>query len=162
MKTLVKFALAGVTLVLSAQAALAQAPSRPFLTGKWEGIMTGVGPLADGSPAVLPPFDAQRGTYGYRLDIGATNLVMQFQDGNGQWISFGEGQDLRLNEQGRTAIVIAALGASNGGIDAMMINIVRWDEDTIAVHVSRVTGAAGGDLPPAPVNSMGRLNRANF
>lgn len=160
MKTLVKYALAGVAVVLTVQAALAQAPSRPFLTGKWEGVMTGVGPLPDGSPSVAPPLDPQRGQYGYRLDIRQTNLVMQFQNGD-QWISFGEGQDLRLNEQGRSAVVIAALGAPNGGIETMMINIVRWNEDTIAVHVSRVTGGAGGE-PPPPVNSMGILNRANF
>ena len=146
--------------MLTMQSAVAQAPSRPYLTGKWEGVMTGVGPQADGSPSIAPPLDPQRGQYGYRLDIRPTNLVMQFQSGD-QWIAFGEGLDLRLNEQGRTAVVIAALNAQNGGFETMMINIVRWNEDTIAVHVSRVTGGAGGE-PPPPVNSMGILNRANF
>jgi hypothetical protein len=45
----------------------------------------------------------------------------------------------------------------------MMLNIVRWNEDTITVHMSRLTGAGpnGGELPP-PINSMGILNRATF
>jgi hypothetical protein len=124
--------------------------------------MTGIGAPPDGSSSVTPPFDAARGQYGFRLDIRQTNLVMYFQNGD-QWIALGEGQDLRTNEQGRSAIVITALNGSNGGIEAMMLNIVRWNETTIAVQMSRVTGAGpdGGALPP-PVNSMGILNRANF
>jgi hypothetical protein len=162
MKILGKLLAVGLGVVLFAQVASSQAPSRPLLTGKWEGVMTGVGAQTDGSASLVPPFDAQRGQYGFRLDIRQTNLVMYFQNGD-QWIGLGEGQDLRLNEQGRTSIVITALQGANGGIEAMMLNIVRWNEDTIAVHMSRVTGAGpdGGQLPP-PVNSMGLLGRANF
>lgn len=138
--------------------------SRPYLTGKWEGVMTGVGPLADGSSSSVPPFDPARGQYGFRLEIRQTNLVMYFQSPDG-WLALGnaEGQDLRTNEKDRTAVVITALGAQNGGIDTMMLNIVRWTEDSIAVHMSRVTGAgpSGGQVPP-PINSMGILNRAEF
>jgi hypothetical protein len=121
-----------------------------------------VGANPDGSSTSVPPFDAARGQYGFRLDIRQTNLVMYFQNGD-QWIGLGEGQDLRTNEQGRSAVVITALNGSNGGIEAMMLNIVRWNEETIAVHMSRVTGAgpSGGALPP-PINSMGILNRAEF
>jgi hypothetical protein len=125
--------------------------------------MTGVGPLADGSPSAVPPFDQARGQYGYRLEIRQTNLVMYFQGADG-WIALGngEGQDLRTNEKDRTAVVITALNAQNGGIDTMMLNIVRWTEDSIIVHMSRVTGAGTtGEVPP-PVNSMGILNRADF
>ena len=44
-----------------------------------------------------------------------------------------------------------------------MLNIVRWDEATIAVHLSRVTGPGSrGDSLPPPVNSMGILSRAQF
>jgi hypothetical protein len=134
--------------------------SRPFLTGVWEGVMTGVGAQPDGSPSVTPPFDAARGQYRFRLNIGTTNLVMYFQNGD-QWIGLGEGQDLRTNEQGRSAIVSTSLQAANGATEALMLNIVRWDELTIAVQMSRVTGAGprGGALP-LPVNSMGILNRA--
>ena len=125
--------------------------------------MTGIGALADGSTAVVPPFDAARGQYGFRLDIRATNVVMYFQSGD-QWIGLGEGQDLRMNPpDGRGTVVITALGAQNGGVEAMMLNIVRWNETTIAVAMTRVTGAGsnGGALPPS-VNSMGVLNRAEF
>lgn len=137
--------------------------SRPYLQGKWEGVMTGVGPRADGAPSAVPPFDPSRGQYGFRLEIRQTNLVMYFQNGD-QWIPLGnqEGQDLRTNEDRRTAVVITALGATNGGIDTMMLNIVRWTEDSIAVHMSRVTGAGTGTEVPPPINSMGILNRANF
>lgn len=139
-----------------------QGPSRPYLTGKWEGVMTRVGAEDDGSPSAVPPFDNTRDQYGFRLDIRERNLVMYFQSGD-QWISLCEGQDLRTNEQGRSAVVITALNAANGGIETMVLNIMRWNEDTIAVHMSRVSGAGpnGGELPP-PVNSMGILNRAVF
>ena len=162
MKTFARFAAACCAVVLFVHTASGQAPSRPFLVGKWEGIMTGVGPLADGSASEVPPFDPARGQYGFRLDIRETNLVMYFQQGE-QWIGLGEGQDLRTNEQGRSAIVITALNAQNGGVEAMMLNIVRWNEDTIAVQMSRVSGAgpSGGELPPS-INSMGFLNRAQF
>lgn len=162
MKTLVKFVTACCAIVFFAHAASAQELSRPYLQGKWEGVMTGVAALPDGSPSSVPPFDPARGQYGFRLEIRATNLVMYFQNGD-QWIALGEGMDLRTNEQGRSGVVITALNGSNGGIEAMMLNIVRWTEDSIAVHMSRVTGAGpnGGALPP-PVNSMGILNRAEF
>jgi hypothetical protein len=162
MKTLARIFAASCAVMLFVHSASGQAPSRPFLTGKWEGVMTGVGANPDGSSTSVPPFDAARGQYGFRLDIRQTNLVMHFQNGD-QWIGLGEGQDLRTNEQGRSAVVITALNGSNGGIEAMMLNIVRWNEETIAVHMSRVTGAgpSGGALPP-PINSMGILNRAEF
>jgi hypothetical protein len=87
---------------------------------------------------------------------------MYFRNGD-QWISLGEGQDLRTNEQGRSAVAITALNAANGGIETVMLNIVRWNEDSIAVHISRVSGAGpnGGPLPPS-VDSMGILERAVF
>jgi hypothetical protein len=162
MKTLVRLVTACFAVVLFAHTAMAQELSRPYLQGKWEGVMTGIGPQADGSPSSVPPFDPARGQYGFRLEIKATNLVMYFQNGD-QWIPLGEGMDLRTNEQGRSGVVITALNAQNGGIDAMMLNIVRWTEDSIAVHMSRVTGAGpnGGAVPP-PVNSAGILNRAEF
>lgn len=125
--------------------------------------MTGIGALPDGSPASVPPFDPARGQYGFRLEIRATNLVMYFQNGD-QWIALGEGMDLRTNEQNRSAVVITALrNQQNGGMEAMMLNIARWTEDSIAVHMSRVTGSGpnGGEMPP-PINSMGILNRADF
>jgi hypothetical protein len=165
MKTLARLVTACCVVLLMVHSASGQAPSRPFLQGQWEGVMTGVGAQPDGSPSLTPPFDAARGQYGFRLNIRATNLVMYFQGADGNWIALGAGEndDLRTNEQGRSAIVITALGGANGGIEAMMLNIVRWNEDTIAVHMSRVTGAGpdGGALPP-PVNSMGILNRAEF
>ena len=138
------------------------APSRPYLTGKWEGVMTGIGAELDGSPSMVPPFDEARGQFGFRLDIRETNLVMYFRNGD-QWISLGEGQDLRTNEQGRSAIAVTSVNAANGGIEAMVLNIMLWNEETIAVHMSRVTGAGpdGGPLSP-PVNSMGFLDRATF
>jgi hypothetical protein len=162
MKTLVRLVTACCAILLFAHAASAQELSRPYLTGKWEGVMTGVGALPDGTPAVVPPFDPTRGQIGFRLDIRQTNLVMYFQNGD-QWIGLGEGMDLRTNENGRSAVVITALNAQGGAIEAMMLNIVRWSEDSIAVHMSRVTGAgpSGGQLPP-PVNMMGILNRAQF
>jgi hypothetical protein len=148
--------------MLFAHPASAQELTRPYLTGKWEGVMTGIGPQADGTTAAVPPFDPARGQFGFRLEIRQTNLVMYFQNGD-QWIGLGEGMDLRTNEVGRSAIVITALNGANGGIEAMMLNIVRWTEDSIAVHMSRVTGAgpSGGPLPP-PINAMGILNRAQF
>lgn len=147
---------------LTVQLASAQVPSRPFLTGKWEGVMTLVGPQPDGSPTIAPPFEG--GQFGFRLDIRQTNLVMYFQSG-ADWIAFGEGQDLRLNEQGRNSIVIAALpaGATGNLIETMMLNISRWDEETITVHMSRVTQAdeASGQ-PASSVNSMGRFGRGDW
>ena len=139
-----------------------QAPSRPYLRGKWEGVMTAIGEEPDGAPSVVPPFDEARGRYGFRLDIRETTLVMYFQNGS-NWIPLGEGQDLRTNEQGRSAVVITTLGNANGGIEVMMLNIVRWNEGTIAVHMSRVIGAApGGGTVPTQMSSMGILDRAQF
>lgn len=163
MKTLTRLVPVCCAAILFAQSASGQELTRPYLTGKWEGVMTGVGALPDGSPAPVPPFNAALGQYGFRLEIRQTNLVMYFQSGD-QWVALGEGADLRTNEQGRSAVVITALrNQQNGGMEAMMLNIVRWTEDSIAVHMSRVTGAgpSGGELPP-PVNSMGILNRAQF
>jgi hypothetical protein len=163
MKTLARLATACCAVLLFVNSASAQAPSRPFLTGKWEGVMTGVGANADGSTAIVPPFDPQRGQVGFRLDIRQTNLVMYFQNG-AEWIGVGEGQDLRTNEQGRSAIVITAFPVPSGAREAIMLNIVRWNEETIAVYMSRVTGVDpnGGGSPPAPINLMGILNRAEF
>lgn len=161
MKTLARLATACVAGLLLINSTFAQPPSRPFLQGKWEGVMTGVGANPDGSPTELPPFDPARGQFGFRLDIRATNLVMYFQNGD-QWIGLGEGLDLRTNELGRSAVVIAALPAQNGGREAMMLNIVRWNETTIAVFMSRVTGAGpNGDMPTS-LTTMGIFNRAQF
>lgn len=163
MKNLASLFAASFVLCLLAQPASAQEPSKPFLTGKWEGVMTVVGPEADGSPSVLPPMEAARGQFGYRLDIRQTNLVMYFQQGS-DWIGMGEGLDLRLNQEGRSSVVIAQLRGSNpDSIEVMMLNIVRWDEDTLAVFMSRQTGAgSSGTEPPQPLVFFGRLNRADF
>lgn len=183
MKKLATIVVAGCALGLSAQHACAQggnalrqgeagqglggatggeAPvSRPFLQGDWEGVLTAVGPEADGSPSILPPFQAARGQVGFRLAIGETNLVMYFQNGS-DWVALGEGQDLRLNQAGRSSIVITALPATENSIETMMLNIMRWEEDAILVHMSRVTGAdEKAGTGPGVVNLMGLLGRSS-
>jgi hypothetical protein len=143
---------------LSVQLASAQMPSRPFLQGKWEGVMTVVVP-PDSGPLVMPPFQGPQ--YGFRLDIRQTNLVMYFQNGT-EWIALGEGQDLRLNESGRNSIVITALPAGNA-IETMMLNITRWDEETIFIHMSRVSGVdEDAGRAASTINSMGRFGRGNW
>jgi hypothetical protein len=103
----------------------------------------------------------QGAQYGFRLDIRQTNLEMYFQNGT-DWIGLGEGQDLRLNEAGRNSIVITALPAGNA-IETMMLNITRWDEDTIVVHMSRVSGADEANGKAAStINSIGRFGRGNW
>jgi hypothetical protein len=153
MNKFARIAAIGSFVLLFAQSAVAQAPSRPFLTGKWEGIMTAVGANPDGSTSVVPPMQEGAGQYGFRLDIRGDNLVMHFQVAADQWQAVGEGADLRLNDVGRSAIVIAGLGA-----EAMMLNITRWDEDSIVVHMSRVPATPDGQI----VNSMGSLTKADF
>jgi len=160
MKKVIRILAVGCLGILSTQLATAQIPSRPFLQGKWEGIMTVVTPQPDGSPTIAPPL--QGAQYGFRLDIRQTNLVMYFQNGT-EWIGLGEGQDLRLNPpDGRNTIVITALPAGNA-IETMMLNITRWDEDTILVHVTRVAGgdSAAGQAPTT-INSIGRFARGNW
>jgi hypothetical protein len=149
MKNLARILALGSVVLLFAQSVSAQAPSRPFLTGKWEGVMTGVGANADGSASVVPPMQAERGQVGFRLDIRGDNLVMHFQVGENQWQALGDNADLRLNDAGRSAIVIVNLGS-----EVMMLNIVRWDEPTLVVHMSRVG--------PQVVNSMGSLTKTDF
>jgi hypothetical protein len=147
--------------ILFMQLASAQMPSRPFLQGKWEGVMTVVAAQPDGSPTISPPMQGA-GQYGFRLDIRQTNLVMYFQNGD-QWIGLGEGQDLRLNEAGRNSIVITALQPSANSIETMMLNITRWDEDTIAVHMSRVSSPdAEAGTSVSTINSFGRFQRGNW
>ena len=160
MKNLARILAIGAVVLLYVQPASAQLPSRPFLTGKWEGVLTGVGPNADGSPSMVPPMQPERGQVGFRLDIRGDNLVMYFQSGD-NWIGLGEGQDFRLNDVDRSAIVITALAAAGGAIESMMLNIVRWDEESIVIHMSRVTGAAGGQGPQL-VNLMGSMTKASF
>lgn len=140
---------------LIVQSASAQAPSRPFLTGKWQGVMTAVQAEADGSPHVMPPIEGP-GQIGFRLDIRADNLVLYFQSGD-QWAGIGEGLDLRTYEQGRSAITTVALPAGEN-LEVMQLNIVRYDEDTIGVFMTRVTGGA----QPSAITMLGRLTRADF
>jgi len=112
----------------------------------------------DGSPIAVPPFNPALGELGFRLEIRPTNLVMYFQNGD-EWIGVGNqpGQDLRTNENGRTGVVITGLGA-----EIMMLNVVRWKEDEIAVHMSRVAPAGPDGAVPPPINLMGILTRTEF
>lgn len=158
MKTLARLVTACCAAMLVAHTVSAQELSRPYLQGKWEGVMTGVGAQPDGSPASAPPFDPARGQLGFRLEIRPTNLVMYFQNGD-QWIPVGDqpGQDLRTNENRRTGVVITGLGA-----EIMMLNLMRWKEDEIAVHMSRVAPAGPDGVVPPPINLMGILARKDF
>jgi len=163
MNTLARLFLAGCALALSAQIASAQAPSRPFLTGKWAGVLTVVD--APGLPdEVIPPFPTDPGRQlGFRLDIAQTNLTMQLQAAENNWIEIGRDADLRTNEQGRTAVVVTALGnPAQPPLETMVLNIVRWDEDTIGVFMSRVTTLQEGQEEPQHLTFLGRLNRADF
>jgi hypothetical protein len=138
--------------------------SRPFLQDTWQGVLTAVGLDGDPVPGVYPPFPNDPGRQlGFRLAIGQTNLVMYLQNGD-QWIPIGEGQDLRLNDQGRSSIVITALpgGATGNQIEVWLLNIMRWQEDSLLVHLSRTTGANPDEnLGPSVLNLMGLLDRAS-
>ena len=133
--------------------------SRPLLTGRWGGVMTAVGLQGDPAPGVFPPFPNDPGRQlGFQLAIEQTNLVIYLQNGE-NWIPIGEGQDLRLNDQGRSSIVITALPAGNA-IEVWLLNIMRWKEDSLLVHLSRTTGAdESAQLAPSVLNLMGELER---
>jgi hypothetical protein len=140
---------------LSSAAALAQQPSQPFLFGIWEGTMTVIDDAPEGSAAV-PPFQGEQ--FPFRLDIRNTNLVMYFRTQDG-WTGIGEGADLRLNQEGRSAIVVAQIPAGDL-TETWMLNIARWDEENIAVHLSRITSAdKGGSPPPASFTAFGQMKR---
>lgn len=133
--------------------------SRPFLQDTWQGVLTAVGLDGDPTPGVYPPFPNDPGRQlGFQLAIGQTNLVLYLQNGE-NWIPIGEGQDLRLNDEGRSSIVITALPAGEA-IEVWVLNIMRWEEHTLLVHLSRTTGAnEAAQQGPGVLNLMGILNR---
>jgi hypothetical protein len=136
---------------------VAQLPSQPFLTGIWEGTMTVVEDKGQGSP-MLPPFQGEQ--FPFRLDIRNTNLVFYFRTQDG-WTGIGEGSDLRLNQEGRSAVVVASLPAGELA-ETWMINVARWDEQSITVYLSRVTSADGKNAQrPASFAAIGQMTRAN-
>jgi hypothetical protein len=134
--------------------------SRPFLQDTWQGVLTAVGLDGDPRPGVYPPFPNDPGRQlGFQLAIAQTNLVLYLQNGE-NWIPIGEGQDLRLNDEGRSSIVITALPAGGDAIEVWLLNIMRWEEDTLLVHLSRTTGAnEAAQQGPAVLNLMGLLDR---
>lgn len=135
--------------------AAAQLPSQPFLTGIWEGTMTVIEDKGQGSP-MLPPFQGEQ--FPFRLDIRNTNLVFYFRAQDG-WTGIGENSDLRLNQEGRSAIVVASLPAGEL-TETWMINVMRWDEQNITVYLSRVTSAdQKGGQPPQSFAALGQMQR---
>lgn len=141
--------------LVSAGSAYAQLPSRPFLFGLWEGTMTVVQPNADGSP-MLPPYSGEQ--FHFRLDIGESNLVMYFEQGENQWVAVGEGADLRLNEQGRSAIVMAVMSVEPV-TQSRVFNIVRWDEQQLTVYLSQIISKGPNGEPPTHFGAMGQMTR---
>lgn len=132
-----------------------QLPSQPFLTGVWEGVMTVVLERGD-NPPMQPPFQGEQ--FRFRLDIKNTNLVFYFRDQD-RWVGIGEGRDLRLNQEDRSAIVVASLPAGDL-TETWMLNVMRWDEENITVHLSRVTSAdAKTAQRPASFGALGQLKR---
>lgn len=108
------------------------------------------------NPPMLPPFTGEQ--FLFRLDIRNTNLVFYFRDGD-RWVGIGEGRDLRLNQQDRSAIVVASLPAGDV-TETWMLNVARWDEETIAVYLSRVTSAhAPTSQRAASFGALGQLKR---
>ena len=148
-------AAAGATALLLGSA-VAQLPTQPYLFGEWEGIMTVV-PQQDVGAAVAYPFNGEQ--FQFRLAIGETNLVMKFPDGQGGWASIGEGADLRLNQAGRSAIVVAAMAVGDP-TETWMLNIARFDELNIAVFLSQVVSPADTQGQPArPFKAFGQMQR---
>lgn len=155
MRTLVAFFITLCACLAPAGFAFAQLPSQPFLTGIWEGTMTVVEDKGQGSPA-LPPFQGEQ--FPFRLDIRNTNLVFYFRTQNG-WTGIGEGSDLRLNQDGRSAIVVASLPAGELS-ETWMINVARWNEESITVYLSRVTSAdEKAGRPPQSFAAIGQMQR---
>ena len=150
--------LAAPLLLLGNQAAFAQLPSQPYLYGVWEGVMTVVEQREDGDAAVAP-FDGQR--FAFRLDIRDTNLVMYFQQGPDQWVGIGEGADLRLNEQGRSAIVLAAMSQGDP-TETWMLNLTRWNEESLTVYLSQVVSRNGeSGAAPTTFGALGQMTRVS-
>ena len=157
--------IAAVTGMLASGSALAQLPTEPYLFGVWEGTMTIVPDRAEGSP---PAVVGQGDQFPFRLNIRDTNLVMFFQVGPDEWRGIGENADLQLNRAGRSAVVIAAMsnGRDQDGnpitTETWMLNIVRWNEELITVHLSQVKSKdpASGAAPTsfAAVGQMKRIS----
>lgn len=156
MKTLNTRLAAACAVMLFSGSALSQLPTQPFLFGEWEGVMTVV-PQQDDGAGLAYPFDGQQ--FMFRLAIGETNLVMKFSDNQGGWVPIGEGSDLRLNQAGRSAIVIAAM-SDQEPTETWMLNITRWDEENISVFWSQLTSPAEANGAPAnPVTAFGQMQR---
>ena len=139
---------ATAALVGAGTAAFAQLPTQPYLFGMWEGTMSVV-PQQDDGNGLPYPFDTQE-QFPMRLDIKDTNLVIHVPDGQGGFVPVGQGADLRLNQAGRSAIVIAAMsdGSNGGPTDTWMLNITRWNEQQIAVFWSQVQSADAASGAP--------------
>lgn len=148
-------ALLSVSSLISGASAFAQLPTQPYLFGLWEGTMTVVQPGGDGP--MLPPFDGASQSQ-FRLDIRDTNLVMYFPTGPDEWTPVGEGADLRLNEQGRSAIVMAGMRV-DPFTETWVINVVRWDEENITVYLSRVMSPNPDGTPATRIGALGQMKR---
>jgi hypothetical protein len=130
-------------------------PSEPYLFGVWEGEMSVIEERADGDPAT-PPFQGER--FPFRVDIKNTNLIFYFRGQDG-WLPIGDGSDLRLNQAGRSAIVVAALPAGEL-TETWMLNLVRWDEATLLVYLSRLLSRDGANSqPPVSFGAIGQMTR---
>lgn len=155
MRRLIALVVTLCAVALPAGLAVAQLPSQPFLTGIWEGTMAVIEERGDGPPKV-PPFQGEQ--FPFRLDIRNTNLVFYFRTQDG-WTGIGEGSDLRLNQEGRSAIVVASLPAGERS-ETWMLNVTRWDEENIIVHLSRVTSAdEKAGQPPQTFSALGQMQR---
>ena len=155
MKRLALFLSTCIVCIYSGGSAYGQLPSEPYLYGVWEGVLTVVEQREDGNP-MLPPYNAQQ--FPFRLDIRDTNLVMFFQGGDG-WVGIGEGADLRLNRQGRSAVVLVGMSAGDP-TETWMLNLTRWDEETLTVYLSQVVSRNGatGEVPTT-FGALGQLMR---
>lgn len=157
MRTIVALFITLCASALTAGVAIAQLPSQPFLTGIWEGTMTVVEDKGQES-TMLPPFQGEQ--FPFRLDIRNSNLVFFFRTQDG-WTGIGEGSDLRLNQEGRSAIVVASLPAGELS-ETWMINVARWNEESITVYLSRVTSAdEKAGQPPQSFAAIGQMTRVN-
>ena len=111
----------------------------------------------DADKPLVEPFDGQK--FNFRLDIKDTNLVMYLQNGPDSWVGIGEGADLRLNQAGRSAIVIAALAAGDP-TETWMLNITRWDEQNLAVFLTQLVSPDDANGQPArPFLAYGQMQR---
>ena len=156
MKKFLSLLVVTVGVIYTGASALAQLPTQPYLFGEWEGVMSVV-PQQDSGNGVAYPFNGEQ--FQFRLDIRDTNLVMKFPDGQGGWAALGEGADLRLNQAGRSAIVIAAM-ANGDPTETWMLNVTRWDEENIAVFLSQLVSPDDGNGAPArPFKAFGFMQR---